>query len=221
MLLAARLLPETAEPTGAISARSLADDYRRLLGSRAFLGYAVGGGCATTSMYAFIAAAPFIFAEDLHQPPHAVGVYLAVLIVGVSIGSILATRLVRLVAIERLMVGANLVSVLGASIFLASVLLGSASVASVVGSMILFTLGAGMASPAALTKAVSVDPAIVGSAAGFYGFMQMAIGALCASIAGLGAEPALAAAAVLVGAGIVAQAAFFIALRRERSARQP
>ncbi len=221
MLLAARYLPETGQPTGTLSARILADDYRRLLGSRAFLGFAVGGGCATTSMYAFIAAAPFIFTEDLHQPPQAVGLYLAVLIVGVSVGSVLATRLVRVLPIERLMVGANLLSVFGALTFLVSVLLGHASVPTVVGSMLLFTLGAGMASPAALTKAVSVDPKVVGSAAGLYGFTQMAIGALCTSLAGLGAEPAFASAAVLVAAGIVAQVAFWIALHDDRRGLAP
>ena len=87
--------------------------------------------------------------------------------------------------------------------------------------MLLFTLGAGMASPAALTKAVSVDAKVVGSAAGLYGFTQMAIGALCTSLAGLGAEPAFASAAVLVAAGIVAQVAFWIALHDDRRGLAP
>jgi DHA1 family bicyclomycin/chloramphenicol resistance-like MFS transporter len=170
-------------------------------------------------MYAFIAAAPFIFVGELHQSPHAVGIYLGLLVAGVSLGSILTTRLIRRVAIGRLMVGSNALSVLSSLAFLAVVLLGRLDVAWTVGLMCLFTLGAGMASPAALTKAVSVNPKLIGSAAGLYGFSQMAVGALCTSLAGLGENPAVAAAIVLAAAGILGQAAFWVALRRDASER--
>jgi DHA1 family bicyclomycin/chloramphenicol resistance-like MFS transporter len=45
------------------------------LRSPAFLGFAIGGGCATTSMYAFIAAAPFIFVHELGPGEYALGDY--------------------------------------------------------------------------------------------------------------------------------------------------
>ncbi|MGF6873561.1 MFS transporter [Paraburkholderia sp. MM5477-R1] len=48
------LLPETARPTYVMNRGVLKRDYARLLRSPAFLGYAVGGGCATSSTYAFI-----------------------------------------------------------------------------------------------------------------------------------------------------------------------
>src|SRR5690606_8576969 len=51
LLFAWRLLPETgATALARMSVAALARRYRQLLGSRRFLGYAVGGGCATTSM---------------------------------------------------------------------------------------------------------------------------------------------------------------------------
>nr|WP_255616554.1 multidrug effflux MFS transporter [Microvirga puerhi] len=217
LIFAWRLLPETGRPSGTISVLSLASDYKRLLSSPIFLGFAIGGGCATTSMYAFIAAAPFIFVDQLHQPQHDIGLYLGILVVGVSLGSVLAGRLIGRVAIERLMVGANVISVLGALAFLTVVLTGQMTVFSTLALMFLFTLGAGMASPAALTKAVSVNPKMIGSAAGLYGFAQMVIGAMCTSLAGLGRNPALAAGVVLAGTGLLGQLAFWIALRREAS----
>jgi DHA1 family bicyclomycin/chloramphenicol resistance-like MFS transporter len=42
----------------------------------------------------------------------------------------------------------------------------------------------------------------------------MAVGALCAALAGLGSNPALATAVVLVSAAAVAQVSFWIALSR-------
>jgi DHA1 family bicyclomycin/chloramphenicol resistance-like MFS transporter len=42
----------------------------------------------------------------------------------------------------------------------------------------------------------------------------MAVGAICTALAGIGANPALAATLILTVAGIIAQAAFWLAQRR-------
>ena len=208
-----RLVPESSGG-GAQGLHAVLRGYRQLLVSRRFLGFALGGGCATTAMYAYIAAAPFIFTHQLHRPAHEVGLYLALNILGLWLGSLTASRLLGRVALRRLMVGGNLVSGLGAAAFLAAALGNGLSVPLVVLPMAIFTFGAGLASPAALTEALSVNPLVAGSASGLYGFAQMGIGAVCTSLAGLGGNPALAAALVLAGAGVLAQAAFQVALRR-------
>ena len=211
LLLAWRLLPETAIIGRAIDTAGLLRNYLRLLRSPAFLGYAVGGGCATTSMYAFIAVAPFVFAQQLHRPAYEVGPLLALLVLGVWIGSVLASRLVGRLPLRRLLIGANALSVLAAFLLLTVVLADRLSVAWVVLTMFLFTLGVGTAAPAALAQALGVNPIVIGSASGLYGFTQMAVGALCTALAGLGSDPALAAALVLATAGAVAQLSFWIA----------
>ncbi|MFT8244004.1 multidrug effflux MFS transporter [Roseomonas sp. BN140053] len=215
--LSAWRLPETGRRAAGGSAASLLRDYGQLLRSRAFAGYVVGGGCATTSMYAFMAASPFIFVEQLHRPVHEVGVYYLVLIGGVTLGSVIANRLVARVGIERLLLRATLLGVGGAVLFLLAVLSGHLSVPLTLAPLLLFTVGCGVSSPLALTKAVGVNPKVIGSAAGLYGFGQMAIGALCTALAGVGGNPALAAAVVLVVAGVIGQLAFWTALRAERA----
>jgi DHA1 family bicyclomycin/chloramphenicol resistance-like MFS transporter len=53
------------------------------------------------------------------------------------------------------------------------------------------------------------------------GSTQMAVGALCTALAGMGHQnPALAAALVLAVAGIVAQLSFGIALRTQKLEKQ-
>jgi DHA1 family bicyclomycin/chloramphenicol resistance-like MFS transporter len=215
--LAWRLLPETTPGGSDSNIAELATNYRQLLGSPAFLGFAIGGGCATTSMYAFIASSPFIFVDRLNRPAYEVGVYLAVLVAGIWLGSALASRLVGGLPMRRLLVGANLISILAAFTFLTAVLTDHLSVALTVGPMFLYTLGAGLASPMALTEAVSVNSRVIGSASGLYGFIQMAVGASCTALAGFGRDPALAAALVLAGAGVVAQISFWIARDRQPS----
>jgi MFS transporter, DHA1 family, multidrug resistance protein len=210
-----RLLPETGQPSGRISILSLGRVYKRLMSSPAYVGYTIGGACATTSMYAFIIAAPFIFINGLNRPPHEVGLYLGLLAVGVSVGSAAASYVIGRVSLERIIVGANLLSVVAALTLLGVTLFDRLTVTSALASMCLFTVGAGMASPGALAKAVGVNPRMIGSASGLYGFAQMTIGAFCASLAGLGENPALAAASVIAVAGLIGQAAFWTALRYE------
>ena len=96
---------------------TLMRNYGQLLRSRAFLGYAIGGGCSTTSGYAFIASAPFIFIDQLHRSAHEVGLYLAILVAGASLGVLLASRLVGRIPMQHLLLRANAASVLGAFVF--------------------------------------------------------------------------------------------------------
>jgi DHA1 family bicyclomycin/chloramphenicol resistance-like MFS transporter len=213
-LFAWKMLPETGQPGPArAGSASLAQNYLKLIRSRAFLGYSIGGGCATTSMYAFIASAPFIFTQQLHRPTHEVGIYLALLISGVWLGSMLASRLVSRMPIETVLVRANWISVVAAFVLLAVTLAGQLNVPLAVGCMFLFTLGAGTAAPAALTQAISVNPQVIGSASGLYGFTQMATGAICTALAGVGRDPALAAAIILAVSGVIAQGSFWLAGR--------
>jgi DHA1 family bicyclomycin/chloramphenicol resistance-like MFS transporter len=79
--------------------------------------------------------------------------------------------------------------------------------------MIVYCVGAGLCSPAVSTLSISVDPRLIGSAAGLYGFMQMTVGAACTTLAGLGRDPAVAACTVLVGAALLALVSFRVALR--------
>jgi DHA1 family bicyclomycin/chloramphenicol resistance-like MFS transporter len=211
-----RLLPETGRPVSHAGGATFIRHCLHLLSSPAFLGYAIGGGCATTAMYAFIAAAPFIFVNQLHRPPHEVGIYLAVLVSGVWLGSALASRLVARVAMGRLLIRANMLSVVAAWVLLGAALSSHLTLALTLGCMFVFTVGVGIAAPPALTQAISVNPHVTGSASGLYGFTQMAVGALCTTLAGLGHDPALAAATVLAVAGVLGQVSFWIALRWQR-----
>lgn len=219
-LITWRLLPETAPRRSAHhearKSSELWSNFQQLITSRAFLGYAIGGGCATTSMYAFISAAPFIFTEQLHQPNEDVGIYLAVIVGALWFGSVVASRVAGRVAVNHQMIGGNLLSVVGAFIFLGVVLFGTLNMPVTIGSMILFTFGVGVSSPPALAEAMSVNPKVIGSASGVYGFTQMTVGAICTSAASLGSTPALGSAVVLAVAGALAQFAFWTAIRSPR-----
>ena len=185
MLLELRLyhlliLPETSQTrAGGSSARSLLSGYATLIRSRAFLGYAVGGACSTTSFYAFMSASPFIFENVLHRPTQEVGLYYILLMGGVGLGSFFTNRLSRIMPLRQGLRLANLVTIAGAVLFVAFDALDMLSAPSVIAAVTLFMIGAGMASPFALAGSVSVNPRAIGAASGLYGFFQMGYGMVC------------------------------------------
>jgi MFS transporter, DHA1 family, multidrug resistance protein len=220
-VLAWRMLPETRPEVLFVSASRYARDYVGLLRSREFLGYAVGGACATTSLYAFIACAPFIFIDRLHVPSASVGLYLALLVSGIWLGSLLASQLIARFSLTRFVVVANAVSVVAAASFLGFVIADRATLVAIVGTMFVFSVGVGAAAPAALVKAISVNPRVTGTASGLYGSVQMAVAGTLVMLAGWGSNPAFASASVLLAAGIVAQASFWIARNRSSAVATP
>ncbi|MBS0638563.1 MAG: multidrug effflux MFS transporter [Acetobacteraceae bacterium] len=174
-------LPETRAPSSV--SRSLVSGYVRLLRSRRFMGYAIGGACTTTAFYGFMSASPFIFERHLGQSPERVGLYYLLLMVGVATGSLGANRIAGRLSVTSALRIANIIGMVGAALFAVADLTGQLSVFTVVASVVVFMIGAGMASPFALAGCVSVNPQAIGAASGLYGFFQMGYGMLCTIVA--------------------------------------
>ncbi|MGF6873557.1 hypothetical protein [Paraburkholderia sp. MM5477-R1] len=146
---------------------------------------------------------------------HDVGLLLGFLALGISLGSAITSRLAGFWAVGRLLFAANSLALTSATSFLLVAFLGKENVASVAGLEFLYALGAGMASPIALTRAISVDTSITGSAAGLAGFIQMAVGAACIWLVGTFADPALSAGIIVTVTSAFAQVAFRLAMRSD------
>ena len=193
------------------SARMVFDNYKKLIISPKFIGYTIGGGLATTSFYAFLSVASFIVLHQLHGTLHEVSLYLALIMVGIWLGCFASNRLVDKLSIDKMIVLGSCISIACSLIFFIFVLFGYLNVYTIITPIIIYCFGVGITSPAALTKALNINPLVAGSASGIYGFFQMVIGALCTSLSGLGNNPAFSAACVLLGSCIIAQMCFKIA----------
>ena len=213
LALTAWRLPETNQPGRRTGASLLAGSIR-LARSPAFRGFALGGACTTTSFYAFMAASPFIFINLLHQTPQRVGLLYMLLMVGLAAGGFTANRLAGRVRMERVLRGANLLAIAAAAGFLLAWATGVLNVATVVGSVGLFMMGAGIASPFALTSAISVNPNAIGAASGLYGAVQMLYGALCTVIVASWAPGSVpTVGVVMLGSAVLGQVALAAAVR--------
>jgi MFS transporter, DHA1 family, multidrug resistance protein len=214
LAFAVALLPETnalrASPRASLLLNSL-----RLFRSRAFCGFVLGGACTTTSFYAFMAASPFILVNLLHQPAERVGLYYLLLMAGVAAGSLSANRLAGKIRTPNALRIANSIAIAGSACFMLAYLAGWLNVVSVISPVVLFMVGAGMASPFALSGAVSVNPHAIGAASGLYGFTQMAYGALCTVVVEVWRPGSVfTVAVVLFGSALLGQAALSFAVRR-------
>jgi DHA1 family bicyclomycin/chloramphenicol resistance-like MFS transporter len=216
LLLAVLLLPETYRAqSGARTSMMLGS--LRLFRSRAFCGYVLGGAFTTTSFYAFMAASPFILVDLLHQSTERVGLYYLLLMVGVAVGSFLANRVAGRIRVQVALRLANSFAIAGAALFMLADLTGWLTVVSVIAPVVLFMVGAGMASPFALSGAVSVNPLAIGSASGLYGFTQMAYGAFCTVVVEVWHPGSVfTVAVVLLGSALAGQVALSFAVQTTR-----
>ncbi len=216
LLLAVTSLPETNRQRAPLpGARALLAVYGRLLRRPEFRAYTIGGACMSTSIYAFLSASPFLFTGLLQRPPGEVGLYYMAVVAGITLGSWLASRLTGPLGIRRLLVVGASLGMASAASLLALELLHALSVASLLAAMSLFALGAGITSPVATARAISVDPHRIGAASGLYGCLQMGFGALCTLLAGLWhGGSALPVAIILLAAATTAQIAFFLVRKR-------
>lgn len=189
--------------------------YRGLLRRPDFRAYTVGGACMSTSIYAFLSASPFLFTDLMHRPASEIGFYCMAVVAGITAGSWLASRLtVRLGIPTLLRIGAGL-GMTGAAGLLTLDLLHMRTVPGILAAMGVFAVGAGITSPVATARAISVDPQRIGAASGLYGCLQMSVGALCTLLAGLWhGNSALPVAIILLGSATLSQVAFALVPRR-------
>lgn len=175
-------------------------NYRELVGTPSFIGYALAGACFTTPMYAIIGAAPFILVHKLGYPLEQVGPILASATIGIWLGSITASRLVERMSVAKLLGAGCLCACFSSFLFMGMVIFNVLTTPMFVGVMALFLFGAGLSGPPALSLSLAVNPTAAGSGSGIYGAGQMAVGALCSFAASLAVDPALGAAGTLVAA---------------------
>lgn len=213
------LLPETLLPQAATRTGSVSLSYVRLLRSSGFLGYSLGGACTTTAFYGFMSASPFIFERHLHQPTQSIGILYMFLMGGVAVGSVLANRIARRLPLLAALRIANTLGIAGGALFALADATDTLTVVTVVAPVTLLMVGVGMASPFALTGAVSANPGTIGAASGLYGFIQMGYGMLCTVVVEAWDPGAVyPVVAVLLGSALLGQAAMLLAARAERGA---
>jgi len=171
-------LAETHTEAVPLNLSGIGRSYRLLLGSRAVLCFGLCTALTSASWFTFIASAPYLLSETLHEPPSTYGLMILLPMSTYMIGNAAAARFAR-------RVGSNAMIVLGVALSLGSGALMAAwcvcsglSIWALFVPMALSSIGNGLSQPSAMAAGLSVYPRVAGTASGFIGFLQMAASAM-------------------------------------------
>ncbi|WP_428376899.1 multidrug effflux MFS transporter [Lichenicoccus sp.] len=208
LVLVLRRLPETNRapvPLPGVSAILLG--YWTLWRSPTYRRFTIAGACAATSLYAFLAQAPFLLVEIMRQSPASVGFYCLLAVAGMMLGTLLARQMAARAAPATAARRGNLLCLASAGLLVLLSLSHQLGLAAMMTLLVLYAVGIGIVSPNALAGLMNTHPERAGAASSLYGFLQMAFGAgfTWAVSLGLGG-PETAVALVLLGAASCAGA---------------
>ncbi len=175
-----------ATPTGPSqgSASSLFD-LLGFLRSPLFMSYSLSQAFFTSTIFAFMAGAPFFLVAAFGVSTDGVGLLTALMPTGFIIGNVLSNRLSRRISMTRqLWIGG---SVAAGTVVLFAVMHGSGllSVYAVGVLAPLFTLGIGFNTPNATAGAIDVNPARAGTGSSLYGFISFGAAAPASFLVGV------------------------------------
>jgi DHA1 family bicyclomycin/chloramphenicol resistance-like MFS transporter len=192
-----------------------------LLRSREFLGFTLTTAFTSVSWFTFLASAPYLLSEVLHEPPSTYGLMILLPMAGYIVGNAGVARLSVAVGSARLLV-VGLTLSLASGVMLAVWCLAGLTPLALFVPMAISSIGNGLSQPPAIAGGLSVHPRIAGAASGLLGFLQMMIAALGTLLIGrLPHDSALAMVVVVVASLALALVFGLLALRRPQAAPHP
>jgi DHA1 family bicyclomycin/chloramphenicol resistance-like MFS transporter len=221
LVLTAARLEETHRNPAPANLAAMARSFVLLLRSREFLGFALTTAFTSVSWFTFLASAPYLLSEVLHEPPSTYGLMILLPMAGYMVGNAGVARLSVAVGSARLLI-LGLALSLASGVMLAVWCLAELTPWALFVPMAISSVGNGLSQPPAIAAGLSVHPRIAGAASGLLGFLQMMIAALGTLLIGrLPHDSALAMVVVVVASLALALVFGLLALRRPGAAPHP
>ncbi|MGH7876233.1 MAG: multidrug effflux MFS transporter [Candidatus Dormibacteraceae bacterium] len=208
----ARWLPETLplEHRREGSLRKVLATFGSLLSAPDFLAPALASGLATSVVFAYIAASPFVFQVLYGVSPQAFSLIFATNAFGVIVMSQINGRLVGRIQPHRLFVLGLIISGIGSLALLLVVVHGHLPLLALAIPLFFIVSTVGLTSPNGNAMALAGHPREAGSGAALLGLFRFGSGALVAPLVGLGgSHTALPMAVVMAGISLSASLIFF------------
>ncbi|MFI6661738.1 multidrug effflux MFS transporter [Streptomyces sp. NPDC050523] len=203
-------LPERDRHGGGV--REALHTMRGLLADLPFTGFMLTGGFAFASLFAYIAASPFVIQEIYGASPQTFSLLFGLNSVGlVAVGQINGKVLVGRVRLERVL-GLGLAVVIAAStalLLMSTGVLGTVGLVPVAAALFVLMSAMGMTLPNAQALALMRTRHAAGSASALLGTSSFLIGAVASPLVGIAGEhTAVPMAVVQLAAALVALACF-------------
>lgn len=164
------------DPT-ALDPAAMARNYASLLAHPTYFGYVMTASFIFSGVFAFVSGSSFVFIDVLHLAPDEYGYCFALFVGGFIAGSFTVARLNRRLGLERLVLAGSAICLAGGALGAGFAWAGQTTVLTVLGPLVLFGYGFGVALPSAQAGAIGPFPRMAGLAAALLGFIQMTIAA--------------------------------------------
>jgi DHA1 family bicyclomycin/chloramphenicol resistance-like MFS transporter len=192
-----------------------------LLRSPTFLDFALTTAFTSASWFTFLASAPYLLSEVLHEPLSTYGLMILLPMAAYMVGNAGVARLSMAVGSARLMI-VGLALSLASGVMLAVWCLVELTPWALFVPMAISSVGNGLSQPPAIAAGLSVHPRIAGAASGLLGFLQMIVAALGTFLIGrLPQHSALSMVVVVLASLTLALVLGLLAVRRPGAAPRP
>jgi DHA1 family bicyclomycin/chloramphenicol resistance-like MFS transporter len=181
-----RSLPETLahRAAGPLTLGGTVRVYRGLLNHHGFVAHLGIVALSFAGLFAWISGAPFVLQDIYGLSPFGFSVAFVVGSLGFMLGTLLATQLVTRAGLDRTLGWGTLALAAGGLALIASLALGTTSVAALVLPIALYLCGLGLALPQAMAGALTPFPDRAGAASSLIGFVQQSSAAALGALVG-------------------------------------
>ncbi|MEV7784698.1 multidrug effflux MFS transporter [Streptomyces sp. NPDC088106] len=217
-------LPETLAPaerhSGGVG--EALGSMRRLLADRAFTGYMLVGGFAFASLFAYVAASPFVMQEIYGASPQTFSLLFGLNSIGLMImGQVNGKILVGRVRLDRVLgLGLAVVVVAAVALLLMSLgVFGETGLVPVAAALFVLMSAMGITMPNTQTLALMRTRHAAGSASALLGTTSFLIAAIASPLVGVGGEDTAVPMAVVQLASALIALACFLGMCRPWSVR--
>jgi MFS transporter, DHA1 family, multidrug resistance protein len=185
-----------------------------LLRSRAFLGYTVSVSFNSIQFFGFLAAGPYLVVTVLGGSPAEYGLWFAFCAASYAVGNFSAGRWSKTLGLDRMARIGNTIGLFPGAMALYAAFFVDLQIAAFFVPFFLLGFTNGMVQPNLIAGAVSVNPALAGSASGLVGCIQTSAGAVSTLIMGHTQDGTMLPLALLFGVcGIGALCSHVMAVR--------
>ena len=221
LILTAARLEETHRHPMPANLAAMGRSFVLLLRSPAFLGFALTTAFTSVSWFTFLASAPYLLSEVLHEPPSTYGLMILLPMAAYILGNAGVARLSVAVGSARLLI-IGLALSLASGVMLAVWCLVAMTPWALFVPMAVSSVGNGLSQPPAIAAGLSIHPRIAGAASGLLGFLQMMIAAFGTLLIGHLPQHSAQSMVIVVVASLALALVFgLLALRRPGAAARP
>lgn len=167
-----------------LSATSPLSGFSMLITKPIFVHYLCISGITQLGIFAFLSSAPYLMIETLNRPASEYGAYFIFLSVGYVLGSYLSARMSAQFDVDRMLLAAMGIYILGVVMLFAFVITGTWSPATIFGAATLMTFANGIVQPNTAAGAMADAEGAEGSAASLTGFSLVMSGAIGLQLVG-------------------------------------